>query len=127
MKLNENDKRFLESLSALMATNDLRVKLKLGQPGYIVLRGNYGEKIHKAFHMSRQGVRWRFQRIMDMYIGAFESVLTIERVLGSHIRQYAVDVSKQRYELRKRIVQNGFVGADKLAPRKKKERESGHG
>jgi len=33
------------------------------RPSYMVLKGTYGEKIHKIFRMSRQGVRWRFQRL----------------------------------------------------------------
>jgi len=31
----------------------------------MVLRGTYGEKIHRAFRMSRQGVRWRFWRVLN--------------------------------------------------------------
>ena len=37
--------------------------------------------------MSRQGVRWRFQRLLgDVYVSAFESILFIERTLGPQLR-----------------------------------------
>jgi hypothetical protein len=49
----------------------------------MVLKGTYGEKIHHAFRMTRQGVRWRFWRLFnDMYVSAFETILFIERVFG---------------------------------------------
>ncbi|GEM_PF-2081709 len=32
-------------------------------------KGTYGDHIHRAFKMTRQGVRWRFQRLLgDIYI-----------------------------------------------------------
>jgi len=63
-----------------MGAKDLWVELKPDQPSYMVLRGTYGEKIHSAFHMTRQGVRWRFFRLLnDIYVSAFETVLFIER------------------------------------------------
>ena len=52
-----------------METKDLSVELKCDRPSYMVLRGTYGEKTHRVFSMSRQGVRWRFQRLFnDMYV-----------------------------------------------------------
>ena len=56
MKLTEKDKTFLENLKNLMESKDLWVELKLGRPCYMVLKGTYGEKIHKTFRMMRQGV-----------------------------------------------------------------------
>ena len=52
MKLTEKDKSFLENLKNLMESKDLWVELKLGRPSYMVLKGTYGEKIHKTFRMT---------------------------------------------------------------------------
>lgn len=58
-----------------MDTNELWVELKPGSPSSMILRGTYGQKVHKAFRMTRQGVRWRFQRIFsDLYVQAFDYV-----------------------------------------------------
>lgn len=84
-----------------MDSRELSVELKPARPSYLILRGNYGEKIDHAFRMSRQGVRWRFQRVMDMYISAFETILTIERGFGSELRDMAVRVSRERHEARR--------------------------
>ena len=44
----------------------------------MVLRGTYGDKIYKAFRMTRQGVRWRFRRVLnDIYVSAFETILLV--------------------------------------------------
>lgn len=114
MKLDENDLRFLRTLKRLTHNHDLDVSLKPGRPAYLVLRRNYGDKIEQNFHMTRQGVRWRFQRIMDMYISAFETILTIERTFGSDLRDMAVRVSKERYEVRQELAQQ-FCSADEVA------------
>ncbi len=63
MKLTEKDKTFLENLKKLMESKDLWVELKPNRPSYMVLKGTYGEKIHKTFRTTRQGVRWRFYRL----------------------------------------------------------------
>ncbi len=52
MKLTEKDKAFLENLKNLMESKDLWVELKAGEPSYMVLKGTYGEKIHKTFRMT---------------------------------------------------------------------------
>ena len=77
MKLTEKDKTFLETLRKLMDSKDLRVELKPDRPSSMVLRGTYGEKIHRAFRMTRQGVRWRVWRLFnDIYVSAFETILS---------------------------------------------------
>ena len=78
-----------------------------------MLRCNYGDKIDRSFRMTRQGVRWRFQRVMDMYIAAFETILTVERTFGTDLRQDAVRVSRERYELRQQLAAE-FVSASDL-------------
>ena len=119
MKLTEKDKTFLAELKNLMESKDLWVELQPGKPSYMVLRGTYGEKIHQAFRMSRQGVRWRFQRLMnDVYVGSFESILHIEKTFGPQLREYAIRISQERYALRQRLRESGFESADTLSHRR---------
>jgi hypothetical protein len=78
----------------------------------MVLKGTYGEKIHKTFRMSRQGVRWRFQRLFNhIYVEAFETILMIEKTLGTQLREHAVRISKERYALRQQALSAGFQSA----------------
>ncbi len=81
----------------------------------MVLKGTYGEKIHKTFHISRQGVRWRFHRLFNhVYVEAFETILFLEKVFGMQLREYAIRISRERYELRREIVNQGFESAGTL-------------
>ena len=76
---------------------------------YALLKGTYGEKIHNTFRMTRQGVRWRFQRLFNhVYVEAFETILMIEKTFERQLRDYAVRISKERYELRREIMNRGF-------------------
>jgi len=85
----------------------------------MVLCGTYGDKIHQAFRMSRQGVRWRFWRIFnDAYVSAFETIIFIEKTFGPQLREHAVRISRERYELRQRMRESGFQSADTLAVRR---------
>jgi hypothetical protein len=112
MKLTEKDKTFLENLKNLMESNDLWVELKPGKPSYMVLKGTYGEKIHNTFRMTRQGVRWRFYRLFNqVFVEAFETILFIEKICGTQLREYAVRISKERYELRQDIQKVTFQSA----------------
>jgi len=86
-----------------MDSKDLRVELKTGDPSRMVLKGTYGEKIHKAFGITRQGVRWRFQHIFGkLYIEAFSTILAIETIFGTQLREYAIKISRERYQLRQK-------------------------
>ena len=115
MKLTEKDKTFLENLKRLMESKDLWVELKLGKPSHMMLRGTYGEKIHKAFRLSRQGVRWRFWRLFnDIYVSAFETILLIEQSFGTQLREHAIRISKERYELRQEVTRTSFEPANEL-------------
>ena len=99
--------------------------MKPDQPSRMILRGTYGEKIHKAFGMTRQGVRWRFWRLMnDIYVSSFETVLLIETVFGTQLREHAIRISKERYALRQEICQRGFQTADKLAKEEGRPRKA---
>jgi hypothetical protein len=116
MKLTTKDKEFLERLRQLMESKDLSVELRSDRPSYMVLRGTYGEKIHKTFGMSRQGVRWRFHRLMnDIYVSSFETILVVEKTFGTQLRDWAIRISRERYALRQQIVRSGFQSADTLA------------
>ena len=115
MKLTQKDKIFLEKLKDLMESKDLRVELKPGEPSYMVLKGTYGEKIHKTFRTTRQGVRWRFQRLFgQVYVEAFGVILMIEKTFGTQLRDYAIRISKERYALRQKHVSESFTSADTL-------------
>ena len=117
--MTEKDKQFLETLKTLMESKELWVELRPGRPSYLVLRGTYGEKVHQAFRMSRQGVRWRFQRLLgDVYVSSFESITFIERTFGPQLRDHAVRISQERYELRQHLREAGFESADTLAHRR---------
>ena len=119
MKLTQKDKEFLENLRNLMESKDLWVELRPERPSYMVLRGTYGDKVHQAFRMTRQGVRWRFWRIYnDMYVSAFETILFIEKTFGTQLREHAIRISQERYALRQEIAKNGLHSADLIDSRR---------
>lgn len=96
----------------MIESKDLWVELKPGRPSYMVLKGTYGEKIHKTFRITRQGVRWRFQRLFSqVYVEAFETILMIEKTFGTELREYAVRISRERYEVRREAMKAGFETA----------------
>ena len=98
-----------------MDTKDLWVELKHDNPSRMILKGTYGEKIHKTFGVTRQGVRWRFQHIFGgVYIAAFETILAIEKIFGTQLREYAIRISKERYALRQEALDNGFQSASDI-------------
>ena len=102
----------MENLKNLIESKDLWVELKPGKSSYMVLKGTYGEKIHKTFRMTRQGVRWRFYRLFNqVYVDAFSTILMIEKVFRIQLREYAVKISKERYELRQEVLSQGFQSA----------------
>ena len=112
MKLTTKDKEFLEKLRELVESKDLWVELKPNRPSYMVLKGTYGEKIHRTFRMTRQEVRWRFQRLFShVYVEAFETILTIEKTFGTQLREHAVRMSRERHEMRREILREGFRDA----------------
>ena len=128
MKLTEKDRTFLELLRELMRSHDLSVQLKIDRPSYMVLRGTYGEKIHRAFRMTRQGVRWRFWRVCnDIYVAAFESILLLERTFGTELRDHAIRISKERYALRQEMMsgrlRTGALSANDTGLKRERERE----
>lgn len=92
-----------------MDSRDLWVELRPGEPSCMVLKGTYGEKIHETFGVTRQGVRWRFHHLFSRaYVRAFETIVFIEKVFGTQLRDYAIRISRERYALRQRVLQSGF-------------------
>lgn len=82
----------------------MHVELRVGSPSRMVLKGTYGEKIHKIFGVTRQGIRWRFQHIFGLdYVNAFETILLIEKIFGTELREYAIRISREKYQLRQKI------------------------
>ena len=102
MKLTVKDREFLERLRVLLDERHLAIDLKADPFKHFVLRRNYGSRVETHFRMSRQGVRWRFQRLMDMYVSAYETILFIESSFGTDVRQMAMEVAKERAEIRRR-------------------------
>ena len=103
MKLTLKDKEFLERLKPLFGSKDLDIGLKKDGLKRFVLRQNYGDKIFAHFKMSRQGVRWRFQRIFsEIYVEAYQTIYWVESLFGTGLRQMAMEIAKERVELRKK-------------------------
>jgi hypothetical protein len=108
MKLTVKDKDFLERLKTLFDSKDLDIELKEDGLKRLILRRNYGDRIEKAFGMTRQGVRWRFQRIFsEIYVSSYEAIYLIESLFGTELRQKAMEIARERVELRKKAQKIG--------------------
>ena len=111
MKLTTKDKDFLERLKAAAQQKGLFVEMKESGLKSFVLRKNYGDKVESLFHLSRQGVRWRFQRLFnDIYVSAYETIFFVEAHFGTDLRQMALEIAKERVELRKEAKEMGGFG-----------------
>jgi hypothetical protein len=109
MKLTTKDKDFLERLQWLVEEKDLFVDLKNDGIKRLVLRKNYGDKIESFFHITRQGVRWRFQRLLnDVYVSAYETIFFVESSFGTELRRYAMEIAKERVAFRKKAQKMGY-------------------
>ena len=116
MTLTQKDQEFLEKLKQLLEVGHLSVELRPGRPSYMVLRGNYGDKVHQTFRISRQGVRWRFWHIFNQdYVDAFSTILAIESIFGSQLREHAIRISRERHQLYQASLQAGFQDASELS------------
>ncbi len=110
MKLTEKDKEFIEKLKMLIDDRELRIELKEDGLKRFVLRRNYGDKIERIFGLTRQGIRWRFQRLLgDIYVSAYTTIYWVESLLGTELRTMALEIATQRVELRKKALkENGY-------------------
>ena len=114
MKFTCKDKDFLERLKKLLDEKELAIELKEDGIKRLVLRQNYGDKVEKTFNMSRQGVRWRFYRLMnEIYLSAYESIFWIESNFGTELRQMAMEIARERVELRKKAQKVEFFDASR--------------
>ena len=108
MKLTLKDKDFLERLRILLDSKDLSIELKYDGFKRMTLRKNYGDKIESAFNMTRQGVRWRFQRLFnEIYVSAYECIYVVESLFGTDLRHKAMEIARERVELRKKAQNMG--------------------
>lgn len=108
MKLTLKDKDFLEKLKTLVETKHLSIELKQDGLKRLVLRQNYGDRIETEFGMTRQGVRWRFQRLFNqIYINSYLAIYWIESNFGTHLRHDAMAIAKEQVELRKKAQKMG--------------------
>ena len=122
MKLTVKDKDFLERLKQLLSEKELKICLKEDGIKRFILRQNYGDKIEKAFGMTRQGVRWRFQRLLnDIYVSSYETIYFLESNFGTELRQMAIEIARERVALRKKASSRGFFDAYR---RQDKQKES---
>jgi hypothetical protein len=120
MKLTLKDKDFLERLRILLDSKDLAIELKYDGLKRFVLRQNYGDKIEDTFKITRQGVRWRFNRLFNqIYINAYLSLFWIESNFGTELRQKALEIAKERVELRKKALKIGNLSGYRLKDRVK--------
>lgn len=105
MRLSAKDKEFLERLHELVDADVLWIERTQTQPSRFVLRGNYGSRVEDRFGLTRQGVRWRFQRLFnDLYVESFAVLLFIEKQLGPHFRQDALVIAHERFVLRQKAL-----------------------
>jgi hypothetical protein len=108
MKLTSKDKAFLDCLRQLLEEKDLWVDFREDGCKRLILRQNYGDRIETHFGMSRQGVRWRFQRLVnEIYVEAYQTILWIETTLGTELRPKAMAIAQERANFaRQRIARN---------------------
>ena len=108
MKLTVKDKEFLERLKPLFDSKDMDIELKKDGLKRLILRKNYGDGIEAAFNLTRQGVRWRFHRIFsEIYISSYEAIFFIESLFGTELRHKALEIARERVELRKKAQKMG--------------------
>ena len=108
MKLTVKDKDFLERLKRLLEEKELRICLKEDGLKRFVLCQNYGDKIEKPLGMTRQGVSWRFQHLMEMYIISVEAIYFLESNFGTELRPMALEIAREWVALRKKASSQGF-------------------
>ena len=108
MKLTTKDAAFLETLRKLLEEKQLRIELLEDVMKRLVLRQNYGDRVAASFHLTRQGVRWRFNHVFNQtYVNAYLTILLVESKFGTELRHHAMAIAKQRAELRQKALKLG--------------------
>jgi hypothetical protein len=111
MKLTLKDKDFLEKLRSLLESKELSIELKEAGLKRFVLHRNYGDKIETEFNMTRQGIRWRFNRLFNqIYINSYLAIFWIESNFGTELRKMALEIARERIEVRKKALKMGNLG-----------------
>jgi len=121
MKLTVKDKDFLQRLKQLLEEKELKICLKEDGLKRLVLCQNYGDKVERNFNMTRQGVRWRFQHLAEMYVSSLEVIYFLESNFGTELRPMALEIARERVALRKKASSRGFLDAYR---RQDKQKES---
>lgn len=119
MALTNKDKAFLDQLRKLLEDRSLEVVLKTDGRSRMVLRGRYGDKLGQHLHLTRQGVYWRFDHILNQeYVRAYETVYWLESTFGTSLREYALSIARERVAMRRKALETGFQSADQLVSRR---------
>jgi hypothetical protein len=106
MKLTQKDKVFLEKFRELLDEKELSIEFREDGAKRLRLRQNYGTRIESEFGMTRQGVRWRFQRLLNqIYPEAYQTILFIESSFGVHLRSQAMAIARQRADWHKEALE----------------------
>jgi len=120
MKLTVKDKDFLAHLRALLDSKDLSIELNKDGLKRFKLRRNYGDALEAAFGMTRQGIRWRFQRIFsEIYIQSYCTIYFIESFFGTELRSMALEIAKERVAMRKQAQKLGKFNGYRLKTERK--------
>ena len=107
MNLTEKDKEFLERLRELIDAEEVWVDSTHEVTSRFVLRGNYGDRVESKFGLTRQGVRWRFQRLFnEIYVSAYTTILFIEKHLGTALRDDVLRIAHERFVARQQMLEN---------------------
>lgn len=107
MRLSAKDQEFLERLKELVNEDVLWIEQSVTPPLRFVLKGNYGTHVEQKFGISRQGVRWRFERLFNqLYVDSFAVLVFIEKLLGAQYRQDALIIAHDRFLSRQKAVQS---------------------
>ena len=127
MNLSEKDKVFLERLKKLCDENQLEIEIKDAGVKYMVLRQNYGDKVELRFGMTRQGVRWRFHRLFnEIYVSSYETIYWVESSFGTGLRGMALEIVKERVEMRKKVNKVAFFGTPRRENDHSEDESQGH-
>jgi hypothetical protein len=55
--------------------------------------------------MTRQGIRWRFNRLFNqIYINSYLTIFWIESNFGTELRKMALEIAREQIELRKKAL-----------------------
>ena len=121
MKLTVKDKDFLEMLKQLLEEKELKICLKEDGLKRLVLCQNYGDKVERNFNMTRQGVRWRFQHLAEMYVSSLEVIYFLESNFGTELRPMALEIARERVSFRIKASSKGFFDGYRREKKEKRE------